>query len=236
MTPSILQMRSSIRTKHLALVLCSLLSLSGCAVYSVTLLPPRTVPKAAQQPLALSLSLAEVTGYSAGQQIVLNQKELKAMHERFSEAVKSMNIVREVLPMGEQADAYIEYTTRANLAGHPSILQALYKGVALIPSFFLPIPFPWDFGVEDTIRLKADVGGVSYTIREYEFKYTMSLWGFSMWAPIFSKNMLQRELTDYIVPVIANKVLRDYDFFKRYEQAVKSGDTEAIKKVLVVGQ
>ncbi len=208
--------------------------LPGCAVYSVSLLPPQQQMKRAPQPLDLSLSLAEVTGYSAGQQVVLSKKELDAMQQRFAQAVKELNIVREVVPIGEPADAYIEYITHVNLAGHPSLLKALYKGIAVVPALLLPIPFPWDFGIEDAIRLRADVGGVSYTIREYEFRYTMSLWGLSMWAPIFNQATLQQHLTDYVVPMVANKIVRDYEFFKRYEQAVKSGDTESIKKVLVV--
>jgi hypothetical protein len=55
-----------------------------------------------------------------------------------------------------------------------------------------------------------------------------------MWAPIFNQATLQQHLTDYVVPMVATKIVRDYEFFKRYEQAVKSGDTESIKKVLVV--
>lgn len=220
--------------RFVGLVVSSCLILTGCAVYSVTLLPPQQAIKRTYQPLDLSVALGDVTAYSVGQQVVLGEKDLKDMERLFTEEVTKLNLIREVVPKGEPADIYFEEITRVNFAGHPSILKAFYKGLVLVPAFVLPVPFPWDFGVEDTIKLRADVGGVSYTIREYDLRYTMTLWGLSMWAPIFSKSALQSHITEYIVPAIANKILRDYEFFKRYEEAVKSGDTEAIKKVLIV--
>lgn len=222
------------RQTALLVAIGSCVILSGCAVYSVSLLPPQQAISKTYQPLDLSVALGDVTAYSVGQQVVLGEKDLKDMERLFAEEVSKLNLVRAVIPKGERADIYFEEITRVNFAGHPSILKALYKGLAVVPALVLPVPFPWDFGVEDTIKLRADVGGVSYTIREYDLRYTMTLWGLSMWAPIFSKSVLQSHITEYIVPAIANKILRDYEFFKRYEEAVKSGDTEAIKKVLIV--
>lgn len=208
--------------------------IAGCGIYSMSIYPetPSQIMNK-QEPLDLSVSLKELTVYDVGVRMKLSQKQLTLVNKTFSEEMEKARLFREILPRGEDTDVILNKRYADTIAMSSNPFRELFKwtiwgAVAMV----LPIPYPYDFGVEGIIELRAPVAGKELFLRQYNFSYEATVWSISLWGLAMNSDPYIEEIARYVARELSKKILKDYEFFKEYARLKKANDIEGIRKLI----
>lgn len=220
--------------KFLLAFLSLLIFASGCGVYSTSVYPEASEITHKQEPLDLSVSMRELTAYSVGMQVRLGKKERQFVDAVFEEELRKTGLFKEVRSAGEDADVVIDKRYADSIAMSSNEMAEIFKWLIWGPvALFLPVPYPYEIGIDGTVELRAKVGGgQDLLLRQYKLSYVLTVWSGSLWGAIFDWKPYYRKIVEHEVAEYSKRILKDYDFLKEYARLKKANDIEGIKKLI----
>jgi len=206
--------------------------LAGCGVYSIRLDPPpdRVAAGRPSRPLDLTVSLGEVRTYVDGRRVGVDESTIAAIDADFVRAANASGLFRSAvlrsIPRSSRSDLYVD--ARRELHAAPiTPARSAYLMLAGPLTFLAPgFPYPWDYRVTRTVKLRGEVDGASIPLPEREVTYDERVWGANYWGGL-SADPLREAEGEYLVAAVAKVIEADYPLFEHFAAAARAGDVEA---------
>ena len=206
--------------------------LAGC-ITSIDIKPPSPPVPQGHRQLDLSISLGEVQLIDQGMEHPLSEHQRRQAATDFEVGINELHLVREVRPPGQPADLLYTVTSRELSDFGRDTGIAVYQGVMGLFALILPIPYPYQMEYHDIVQLRTQLDGSAYLVREYDIHSSVTIWGLTVWAPLFAEDNIQLSMVKRVIPQTGHRMLAEYSLYERLEQAIRSGDDGAVRKLLI---
>ena len=206
--------------------------LAGC-ITSIDIKPPTPPVPQDHRALNLSITLGEVQLIDQGMEHPLSDYQRRRTATDFEVGFNELRLVREIRPPGQPADLVYTVTSREFSDFGRDRGIAVYQALLGLPALFLPIPYPYQMEYHDIVQLRTRLDGSAYLVREYDIHSSVTIWGLTVWAPLFAEDNIQLAIVKRVIPQTGHKMLADYSLYERLEQAIRSRDEAAIRKLLI---
>jgi len=204
--------------------------LTGC-ITSMKVDPQSPPMPRSQRALDLSGTLGEVQQIDQGVLRTLTEQQRRRIASDFEGSMRELHLVREIKPPGQPADLIFDLSTKELDDFGRDTKIGVYQGLLVLPALFLPIPFPYQMEYRDSVRVKTQLKGVTYPVREYDANFVVTIWGLSVWAPLFAEDTIQQGMMKRAMPVVGDKMIADYPVYERVEEALRAKDEQALRKL-----
>jgi len=206
--------------------------LAGC-ITSIDIKPPTPPVPQDHRTLDLSISLGEVQLIDQGVEHPLSDHQRRQTASDFEAGFHELRFVREVRPPGQPADLLYTVTSREISDFGRDTGIAVYQALMGLFALILPIPYPYQMEYHDIVQLRTQLDGSAYLVREYDIHSSVTIWGLTVWAPLFAEDDIQLAMVKRVIPQTGHKMLAEYSLYERLEQAIRSRDEGAIRKLLI---
>lgn len=214
----------------LRILLLLVILLAGC-ITSINVDPPRQPMPRGYRALDLTATLGEVQIIDQGVLRTLSEKQRRQAAADFEASLNDLHLVREIKPQGQPADLIFDLASKELDDFGRTTRIGVYQALLVLPALVLPIPFPYQMEYRDSVRVKTQLNGVTYPVREYDVNFIVTIWGLSVWAPLFAEDMIQQGMMQRAMPEAGHKILADSAVYERLEAALRAKDEQAIRKL-----